>query len=212
MPSLDFSCTGARPERYALSPTLLLGLHITESTGTAVHAAMLRCQLRIEPYKRRYSTEEAERLVDLFGEPSRWGDTLKPMQLAMATVLVPGFTGSVDLSLPVDVSYDVEVAAGKYFNALSDGEIPLLLLFSGTVFYSGGSGLYVDPVPWHKETAYRLPVSVWREMIDQHFPGMGWIRMRTETLAALQRYRSNQAIPNWDATFERLLKDAGEPT
>jgi hypothetical protein len=35
------------------------------------------------------------------------------------------------------------------------------------------------------------------------------VRVRRETLDALAAYRSARVIPDWDETFERLLKEAG---
>lgn len=210
--ALSFSCTGARPEQYASSHTMIFDLTIKESSGVRVHAALLRAQLRIEPHRRRYSAAEAAGVDDIFGEVSRWGETLKPMQLAMANVLTPAFTHEVTVPLPVSFSYDIEVASNKYLHSMIDGEIPILLLFSGSVFYQTPGGVQIDPVAWHEEANYRLPVSVWREMMDLHFPGQGWIQMRTDTIDALRKYRAKEADLTWDHTVERLLKDAGEPT
>ena len=67
MADLIFGCTGASAERYAATPTLTFSLTITESSGVRVHAIALRCQIRIEPHRRRYSAAEARRLHDLFG-------------------------------------------------------------------------------------------------------------------------------------------------
>ena len=210
MTDLVFDCVDAQPDRYAAVPTLQLKLRISETTGAQVHAIGLRCQIRIEPQRRRYSTEEADGLLELFGEPPRWGDTLKPMQFATVALMVPGFTGSIEVDLPVPCTYDFEVAAAKYLHALSDGEVPMLLLFSGTVFTKGLSGFSVSQVPWHKEASYRLPVSVWREIMDRFFPGSGWIRIRRDTLDALQRVKAVRALPTWDDVLETLFKEAGE--
>ena len=144
MPELVFDCLGAQPDRYAVGPTLLFRLRIAETTGAKVTAIALRCQLRIEPARRRYTPAEEGALEDLFGHPSRWGDTLKPLQLTYVTQMVPGFTGSVEVDLPVPCSYDLEVATGKYFAGLDDGNIPLLMLFSGTVFSKGDTGFSVQ--------------------------------------------------------------------
>jgi hypothetical protein len=210
MTDLVFDCIDAQPERYAAVPTLQLKLRISETTGAQVHAIALRCQIRIEPQRRRYSTEEAEGLLELFGEPARWGDTLKPLQFATVSLMVPSFTGSTELDLPVPCTYDFEVAAAKYLHALGDGEVPLLLLFSGTVFTKGPGGFSVGQVPWHKEASYRLPVSVWREIMDRFFPGAGWIRLRRDTLDTLQRFKAVRALPTWDDALEALLKEARE--
>ncbi len=210
MAELTFACLGARAEQYTVAPTLAFTIRIAETTGIPVHAIALRVQIRIQPHARQYSDAEAERLTDLFGERSRWGDTLKAIQFTAVTAMVPGFTGSVDIDLPVPCTYDLEVACGRYFNALDDGEVPLLLLYSGTVFARQGDRFAVDQVPWSEETAYRLPVAVWREMVDRYFPDSGWLKLRRDTIDALATYKSRRALPTWDATLDALLASAEE--
>ena len=210
MAELVFDCVGAHAERFAVSPSMSLTLRIAETTGVKVDAIALRCQIRIEPTRRRYSDAEAERLNDLFGDTQRWADTLKPLQFMTVSMMVPGFTGSTELDLPVMLSYDLEIGSTRYFAGLEDGEVPLLLLFSGTVFSSSDGRLQVHQVPWSKEASYRLPVSIWREAIEAHFPNSAWIRMSLQTLDALQHFKTRQALPTWDATIEALLKQAGD--
>jgi hypothetical protein len=207
---LTFACTGVRSDPYAASPTLVFGLRITETAALPVNAIALRCQLRIEPHRRTYSAAETPLLADLFGTTDRWGDTLKPLLFAAVAVMVPGFTGTTEIDLPVPCSYDLEVAAGKYFASLEDGEIPLLLLFSGTVFVRTPTGFTVDQVPWTSETPQRVPVTVWREAIDRFFPDSGWLRLRRDTLAELQRYKADRALPGWDDVVADLLARARE--
>lgn len=207
MVALRFDCVDAAPDPYAAGPTLRLQLKVRETTGEKVQAIALRCQIRIEPRKRRYGPGEAEKLGDLFGEPSRWGKTLNPLQFANVAMMIPSFTDEITVPLDVPMTYDMEIASTKYFAGLEDGEAPLLLLFSGTAFTAGDSGMQVHPVPWYEEAEYRLPVSVWRASIDVHFPGSAWVRMRRETLEALSAWRSARAIPSWDETFELLLKE-----
>jgi hypothetical protein len=215
MTNLDFACTGAVPDSAAASPTILLRLHIEETTGAVVHALVLRCQIRIEPQRRRYDDAEAERVRDLFGERDRWGDSLKPIQLAFVNHVVPGFTGTIDVDLSLPCSYDFDIAANKYLYAMDAGEVPLLLLFSGTIFTlpiagGGSAGISVQPIPWHKETEFRLPVRVWKETMDQHFPGSAWLRLRQETFDALHRYRIKNQLMSWDDAIELLMKEADQ--
>jgi hypothetical protein len=210
MAELVFDCVGARAEQYAVVPTMTLQLRISETTGVPVHAMALRCQIRIEPQRRRYDAAEAERLFDLFGETERWADTLKPLQFTTVSTMVPGFSGSVDVDLPVTCTYDLEIASTKYFNALDDGGIPLLLLFSGTLFIKDGQGFRVEQVPWSKEASYQLPVAVWRAAMDAHFPNSAWLVVRRETLDALQRFKSARALPTWDSTVSALLHEVEE--
>jgi hypothetical protein len=175
-----------------------------------VHALVLRSQIRIEPQRRRYQADEEERLYDLFGETPRWGESLRPFLWTHVATSLTGFTGSVEFDLPLECTYDLEVAATKYLHALRGGEIPLLLLFSGTVFTRGDGGLAAEPVSWDSEATFRLPVSVWREVMDLYFPNSGWLRLHRDTLDRLQRFKSAQAVPTWDQAVDVLLKVAGE--
>jgi len=210
MIDLGFTLLEARAEPYAAVPTLMLRLRITEGTGERIHAAALRCQIQIEPRQRHYAAAEEERLFELFGEPPRWGETLKTLLWTHASLMVPSFTGSYEADLPVACTYDFEVTAAKYFHALDDGEIPLLLLFSGTVFTRGQAGFSVEPVPWEKEAPFRLPVRVWRELMDHYFPGSAWIRLRRESFDALHQFRGRRALPTWDDAVEVLIAAAEE--
>jgi hypothetical protein len=195
MAELVFDCTGARPDRYAVVPSFTLTLRISETTGQKVDAIALRSQIRIEPFRRAYSDTEAGRLHDLFGDKQRWADTVKPMQFTTISSMVPGFTGSIETDLPVPFSYDLQIASTRYFSSLDDGEIPLLLLFSGTIF---------------TQATFRLPVSLWREAVDAHFPDAAWITMSRQTLDDLIRFKTRHALPTWDATVAALLARAGE--
>ncbi|HEY6279673.1 MAG TPA: DUF6084 family protein [Streptosporangiaceae bacterium] len=213
MADLVFDWTGARAERFAVVPTITLCLRLSETTGQPVDAIALRCQIRIEPHRRRYTEAEAQRLHDLFGDTSRWADTLKPLQFTTVSAMVPGFIGSTGLELPVPFSYDLEIASARYFSSLDDGVIPLLLLFSGTVFAMVDGRLQVQQVPWSKEISAGMPVGVWREAVDAHFPNSAWIRMSRQTLDELSTFKSRHALPTWDATVRALLDgtDREEP-
>ncbi|WP_395292535.1 DUF6084 family protein [Kitasatospora hibisci] len=204
MTALSFSCTGVRADPHAAGPTLLFRLRITAPAGTPVHALALRCQLRIEPARRSYGEAEGERLVDLFGERSRWGSTLNPVQFAQVPLMIPGFTGEAEADLVVPCTYDMDVSCARYLAALDGGDVPLLLLFSGTAF-TGPGGFQVAPVPWDREATVRMPVQVWREAIDLHFPGCGWLRLPGDLMAELLAYRSRRALPSWEATVRDLL-------
>jgi hypothetical protein len=208
---LVFDCVGARAERYAVTPSMTLELRITETGGQRVDAIALRCQIRIEPHRRRYSESEAGKLHDLFGDTDRWADTLKPLQLATLSTMVPGFTGAVTVDLPLPCTYDLEIASTKYFDGLDDGSIPLLLLFSGTIFTNQDGRLSVQQVPWSKESSYGLPVKVWRETVDMHFPNGAWLPLHRDTLEALRRFKTSNALPTWDSTLTALLDRSSEP-
>ncbi len=210
MTALAFEALDARAEPYAAVPTIMLRLRITEAAGGPVHALALKCQIRIEPQRRPYTREEEARLVELFGETPRWGDTLKPFSWTHVSATVTSFTGETIVDLPLACTYDFEVAGAKYLHALDDGAIPLVLLFSGTAFTKGENGFNAAPVAWHEEASFQLPVRVWRDVMDLYFPNSGWLRVSRDTLDALTRFKSSRALPTWDLAFEQLLKEAGE--
>jgi hypothetical protein len=167
----------------------------------------LRCQVRIEPARRQYTDDEAAGLIDLFGPRERWAATQHSFLWQHATAMVPGFTGTTQVHLPLECTYDFEVAAAKYLHALRDGTIPLQFLFSGTVFGRGPSGFTVQQVPWDREERFDLPVSVWRDLIWQHFPNTGWVRLDRDTIDALAAYRSSRGLLGFDEAITSLLAE-----
>lgn len=208
MTQLSFEVIDARAEKFAASPTIIYRLRVQELTGEPVHALALQCQLRIEPQRRRYTSSEEDGLVDLFGPVERWGTALKPFLWTHQTVTVSAFETSTEFDLPIECTYDLEVAASRYFEALEGNEIAVLLLFSGTIFSRGQTGYSVARVPWDLECSHRLPVSVWREAIDSHFPNAGWLRLHRDTIAELLRFRSARGLPSVDMAVEALLREA----
>ncbi|MDQ2731810.1 MAG: DUF6084 family protein, partial [Armatimonadota bacterium] len=190
MPDLSFRVVGAECLPYAASPTLLFRVGIENKIpDEEVHSIILRSQIRIETMRRQYDKEAEERLVELFGEPHRWGETLRSLLWTQSTAVVSQFTGSTVAELPITCTYDFEIAAAKYFYALKDGEAPLLFLFSGTVFYRReAQGLQIAQIPWSKEAQFRLPVSVWREVMDRYFPNSSWLRLRQDLFDRLYLY------------------------
>jgi hypothetical protein len=202
-PDIDFACLEVVADRYAAGPTVVFKLRAT--VPGRVHAGLVRCQVRVEPIHRSYSSAEAERVADLFGDRSRWGESMHPMQLAFLTQVLPTFEDSCDFDLAMPCSYDVDVAAHKYLAALAEGFVPLLLLFSGTLFTGALGSLQVQPVPWHKEARVGLPVAVWREAMDAHFPGQAWLRLSRSSYDRLAEYRSQHGLLGWDEVVSRLL-------
>lgn len=208
MSDLAFTIIDARVEPYAVIPTLLFRLQITESSGERIHAIALRSQIQVEPRQRRYSHNEEDLLIELFGAPDRWSGTLRSLLWTQASLMVPGFEGTTVIDLPITCTYDFEVVAAKYLEALEDGEVPLLFLFSGTIFARGQLGFSVEQVPWEKEAKYRLPVRLWRDLMDRYFPGSAWIRLRRDSFDALYRFKGRHALLTWDDAIETLLNEA----
>lgn len=208
MPRLTFRVEDARPEPYAQAPTMTFSVRIVEPDGADVESIALGCQVRIEPQRRRYQPQEQELLADLFGEPDRWGQTVRPFLLAQISTLVPRFAGSCRAELAIPFSYDLEVASARYLHALGEGSVPLIFLFSGTVFRTGADGLRASPVPWQCEARFELPVATWRALMDVYFPGGGWLRLGREALDGLTRYKAGRGLLGWDEVVADLLERA----
>ena len=165
--------------------------------------------IRIEPARRRYSAQEAEQLNDLFGDTARWAETLKPMQLTTVSTMVPGFTGSIEIDLPVLFTYDLEIGTTRYFTGLESGEIPLLLLFSGTVFQHGqDDALRISRIPWEKETTFGLPVATWKAMMDIYYPNTQWLDLRKDVFEQLYQYKRRNGLPTLESAIEKLIQEA----
>jgi hypothetical protein len=208
MAELTFTVVDVVPEPYAATPNLLARLRVEETTGAQVHALALRAQIRIEPQRRRYDDTEERALLDLFGDRTRFSQTLRPFPWLHASTVAQGFTGASTIELPIPCTYDVEVSGTKYLRALRDDDIPLLFLFSGTVFTRGATGFSVSQVPWDSEARFRLPVRVWRDLMESHFPGTEWIRMQRDTVDALAHYRHVRGLTSWDEAVTTLLAQA----
>lgn len=209
MSGLAISVSGVRVEDYAAVPTLMFQLAVTDSTLEPVHAIALRAQIMIQPQKRRYVADEEYRLLELFGETPRWGETLRPFLWGHTNVMVTGFTAATDVELPFVCTYDFEIAAAKYLHGLEGGDVPLNLLFAGTVFRKGELGLSIQPVAWDLEATVKLPVKTWRALMDRYFPNSGWLRLRCETLDSLQRFKATRGLLTYDQAIELLVKEAG---
>jgi hypothetical protein len=213
MPELNFQVVGAQAQRHAAEPMLLFRLRLSEAgpASTPIYSVVLRCQVRIEPARRRYAVGEQEKLHDLFGTPERWSQTLRPMLWVHANVSVPPFSGGTEVDLPVPCSFDFSLGTTKYFDALTEGEIPLCFLFSGTIFYEAAAGgLQVAQIPWEKEASFRLPASTWRQLMDLYYPNTAWLCLRKDIFDRLLQFKSRRGLPTFEQALEALLSATEE--
>jgi len=207
MPDLSFKVESAGAVEFAAAPTLAFKLLVMNAVGgETVHTVALRCLIQIEASRRRYTIDEQKKLVDLFGEPDRWSQTLRSLVWTHASAVVTAFEGTTMADLLVPCTFDFNIAATKYFSGLSDGEIPLRFMFSGTVFYAGEDGaLQVAPISWEQETTFKLPQKVWREMMDSYYPNSAWLSLRRDVFERLYEYKTLHGIPTWEQAIERML-------
>ncbi len=208
MPELHFEIEGIEEVANAAAPLLAAKLRITNfPENEPIHTLTLRCQVQIEPARRRYEAHEQEKLLDLFGTPERWSRTVRPLLWMNTSVAVPAFTGSIVVDLQLPCTFDFNIATTKYFHALDAGEIPICVMFSGTVFYNGANdALQVAQVPWDREANFRMPVSVWQQMMDMHYPNTAWLCLRRDAFEKLYDYKVRHGIPTWEEALERALE------
>jgi hypothetical protein len=207
VPNLDFGIDGAEVPEFAAVPSLLFKLRIENLEEEPIRSVALNTQIRIAATQRHYDAAEQERLTELFGEPSRWKDTLRSLLWTHTVLQVPRFSGSTVVDMPVTCTYDLEVVAAKYFFALENGEVPLEFLFSGTVFYAAEGGrLQTAQISWEKEAEFRLPVRLWKEMMERYFPNSAWIRLHRDAFDQLYDYKIRMGLLTWEATVEALLR------
>jgi hypothetical protein len=178
--------------------------------GGQIRSLLLDTQIQIAARRRGYDAAAHDRLFELFGPPEAWGTSLRTLLWSRTTLVVPPFTDSTVVELAVPCSYDLEVAASRYFDALADGDVPLEFLFSGSVFYDGPDGrLQTIRLSWEQEAGYRLPVAVWKETLDRHFRGTAWLRLGKDAFDRLSAYKSRNALARWDDVVDELLEARG---
>jgi hypothetical protein len=207
VPNLQFQIESADATPNAAAPTVTFKVRATDAEMLPIHSIALRVQVQIEPVRRRYTPEEQEHLKELFGEPERWSKSVHPLLWTNLSVNVPAFDGSTVIDVPIPCSFDLNVAITKYIYGLdSGGEIPTMLLFSGTVFHAGRMGLQVAQIPWDRDASYRLPVRVWKEMMDIYYPNTEWLCLHRDVFDRLYKFKVQHGIPTWEQTLERMLE------
>ncbi|HEX5780483.1 MAG TPA: DUF6084 family protein [Solirubrobacteraceae bacterium] len=204
VPELGFAVESAEPLEHAAVPTLRFALRIESRDGRPIRSILLDTQIQIAARRRPYDAAAHDRLFELFGPVANWGTSLRTLLWTRTTLVVPPFTGTTLVDLHVPCSYDLEVIASRYFDALTDGAVPLEFLFSGTVF--AGTPLQVTRISWEEEAEYRLPVSVWKETMERHFRGTAWLRLGKDAFDRLCAYKSRHALATWDEAVDGLLE------
>ena len=206
IPAPELEIVGAAHVPFAAAPTLRFEALAREPDAVPIQSIGLTAQVMIDPARRGYDPATRERLAELFGPPERWTPSTQGLSWARVTAAVPGFTGETRFAIEVPCTYDLEVASAKYFDALPDGSVPLSFHFNGTVFYHDPDGrLQMTPISWSTTARYRMELTAWRAMIDEHYPGGGWVRLSRDTLAAVHALRADRGLSSADALVRELL-------
>ena len=209
MPDLDFKVLGVEAAERGLVPLLHFNIEIVnKAPAEKIQSVMLHVQIQIQSPRRAYTASEKEKLRDLFGRPEDWGQTLRTRLWAHANAIASGFTDRTQVVLSVPCTLDLNVAATKYFYALEDGEVPLLFLFSGTIFYCGSDDrLQIERISWEKEAEYRMPVKAWREIMEHHYPNSAFVWLQRDMFNRLYEFKRQHGFATWEQAIERLLEN-----
>jgi hypothetical protein len=208
VPELAFAVLDAARLEHAAQPTLAFSLRIDAPGGTPIRSVLLDAQVQIAARRRRYDDASHDRLFELFGPVENWGTTLRTLLWTRTTLVVPPFDDRTVVALHVPCSYDLDVLASNYFDALGDGDVPLEFLFSGTVFFTAASGqLQAARISWEQDAEYRLPVRVWHGTMEHHFRDTAWVRLRKDAYDRLRAYKARHALVTWEEAVDALLED-----
>jgi hypothetical protein len=210
MPDLNFFVSGVDAAVKGLVPLLHFKLEISnQPPDETIQSVILQAQIQIQAPQRAYSPNEKEKLFELFGPLEQWGQTLRNKLWTHANTIVPAFTGSTETTLSVPCSFDLNLAATKYFYGIEEGEVPLLFLFSGTTFYAGADGrLQVQQISWNKESTYRMAVQVWKDVMEQHYPNTSWLYLGRDVFERLCAFKRRSGVATWEQAMERLLANS----
>ncbi len=209
MPALDFAVSGVRPMEDMAVPTLAFRISVRRTGGGHVRSVSLNTAVRIAVARRRYDTADRLVMARLFGQPEQWATSMRPLTWARVTTVIPPFDNETEFDLPVPCTRDSELAVTSYFHGVRDGEVPLELLFSGTVFHDGPDGrLRTAQISWDKEATCRMTAGLWQEVLGRYGSGTSWVPLSSEAHDALIAHRNRHALSGWDETVADLLARA----
>jgi hypothetical protein len=208
-PEVTFEVLGAAHEPFAAQPTLRFELSVFEPTDRPIYAISLTAQINFDPARRQYDAATKEDLFELFGSPERWPSTTRSFLWTHASTIVHSFTGAITFGLEVPCTADLEMVASRYVSALPDGEVPLTMHFTGRVMYQGPQRqVQVLHLPWHTSASYKMPVSVWKNMMKHHHGESGFVNLHNDTLTELKRYKRVRGLHSYDAVVLDMLERA----
>jgi hypothetical protein len=208
-PQVTIEILGAAHEPFAAQPTLRFELSVFEPSDRPIYAIALKAQINFDPARRDYDAATRAELFEIFGAPERWPSTTRSFLWCHSSTIVNSFTGATTFGLEVPCTSDLEIVAARYVSALPDGEVPLTFHFTGRVMYQGPERqVQVVHLPWSLSASYRMPVSVWKNMIKHHHGNSGFVLLHEDTIAELTRHKRERGLHTYDASVLDLLEHA----
>jgi hypothetical protein len=208
-PEITIEILGAGHEPFAAQPTLRFELSVFEPTDRPIYAIALKAQIMFDPARRDYDAPTRETLFEIFGAPERWPSTTRSFLWCHSSAMVDSFTGATTFGLEVPCTSDLEIVAARYVSALPDGDVPLTMHFTGRILYSGPERqVQVVHLPWSLSAQYRMPVTVWKNMIKHHHGNSGFVLLHDDTITQLGKHKRSRGLHSYDAVVLDLLEHA----
>ena len=197
-PRSSFRSLGAEPVEHVGAPALRFHLHV-ERAARAARSTRSRSRRRSRSSRPGAPTtpRRASGWSSCSARPSAGARRRTPFSGRGWTTLVPVVHRLDDVHARGAVHLRPRGRRGKYFYSLPDGEVPLTLpllrqraLPRRRRAPAGRAGPVELPRSW------RMPVASWRRMIDDHYPGGGWVRLqRRDARRALAAQGAARACP-----------------
>ena len=210
MPDLSFQIEAASVVPFAASPTHRISSSTINNAvpDEAIHTIALRCQIQIEVTRRRYTPEEQERLLDLFGKPDRWSQTLRSLLWTHANRGCSRFrrdrartsicrfpAPSTSMSRRPSISRGSPMATSRCSCSSAAPSSTRRRQPPAGRAHLVGSG-----------STIQAACKMWREMMDAYYPNSAWLNLRRDVFDRLYRYKMQHGIPTWEQALEQILR------
>ena len=208
MPDLSFQVEGVEVVANAATPLLAFKLRLSDANPEqTIHTVALRCQIQLEVTRRKYTAEDQERLARSVWRTQPLGpDPAKSFvdarQSGRAFVhreqpwsIFPCRVRSISMWLPPNISTGWRT--GKCRFACSSAAPFSMPVREGS--------LQVAPISWDKEARFKLPVKIWRDMMESYYPNSAWLCLHKDAFDRLYQYKVTHGIPTWEEVLESII-------
>ncbi len=165
------------------------------SPGSRSTRSRSRSMITVEPAKRSYDDEARERLVELFGEPGALGDDDGELPLGPGRRAGRRRSPARPSSDPDDrLHVRPRDRRDEVLRRPQRRDRPASRALQRHRLLRGRRRASADgpSCPGTAPSRFELPVEIWREMIDAHYPYRGWVPADKQTIARLGRLKADR--------------------
>lgn len=256
MPDFDFKVLSADPETYAITPTLLVQLGITNKIQHEIVLINLLTEFYFNPTKSLYWTSVATVVSRFMGttksivrlpcsqdsdlQVAKYLGTVRHKvtegSMIHIRVICKNCRSEKESRVPKEkqmaerrllteercevcgnVEYEVseeELTEKKRSEASEEPRIPFKLVFYGSAIYqtpdSTSFNFYPFPQLPPKEAEFKLPASIWRSMMRNHYGEARWVSVKEGTFQKLHDYMETNRLASFDEALSSLVDEASK--